>query len=395
MRRSTTRVSAAALCLVMAAAVAACSEPDDEPPTGGRDGPGDHGGPSDQDGPGPAVRVALTQVATAEAPSAGVTGPGETVWIAERPGRVRVLEDGGLGDPVLDITGETTTDGERGLLGITFDEAFAHVYLSFTDRSGNTVIDEFAVTGGEVQRDTRRTVLTHQQPYPNHNGGDLTFGPDGMLYIGLGDGGSGGDPHGNGQDLTTLLAKLLRIDPRAGDPYRIPPDNPFLDDPEARGEIWAYGLRNPWRFSFDAQTGDLWIADVGQSSKEEVDWAAVGTGAGANYGWSLMEGTQEYQGGEQPDDHVPPVYEYDTGERCSITGGYVYRGSAIPQLQGAYVFSDYCEGTLRALEVADGELTGETDLGVDAGAVVSFVQGPDRELYVLDLTGPVYRIDPA
>lgn len=373
MRRVTIVTATCVLALVACAAPAGDEAPD-PPPEGST--------------------VTLTQVATATAPTSGTTGPDGTVWIAERPGTVRVLSDGGLGDPVLDITGETTTDGERGLLGIAFDPAFEHFYISYTDLDGHTAIDELAVTGGELQPQTRRTILSQQQPYANHNGGDITFGPDGMLYIGLGDGGSGGDPQGNGQDLTTLLGKLLRIDAgggsAGGDPYAIPPDNPFAGNPDARPEIWAYGLRNPWRFSFDAETGDLWIADVGQSSREEVDWLAAGTGAGANFGWSAMEGTLPFSG-EEPSDHVRPVFEYETSERCSITGGYVYRGSAIPDLVGSYVFSDYCEGDIRAFE----RESGETSLGVNGGAVVAFVQGPDRELYALDLAGAVYRLDPS
>jgi glucose/arabinose dehydrogenase len=363
---------------------AACTDPDDEaapppPPQLPQD-----------------ASVVLTEVATAVAPIAGATGPDATVWIAERAGTVRVLGEQGLGDPVLDITGETTTDGERGLLGIAFDAEFAHFYISYTDLNGHSVIDEFEVAGGQLRPDRRRTILTQEQPFPNHNGGDLAFGPDGMLYIGLGDGGSGGDPFGNGQDLGTLLGKLLRIDPTGGDPYGVPPDNPFVDDSSARPEIWAYGLRNPWRFSFDAETGDLWIGDVGQSEREEIDFTAAGDSAGANYGWSIMEARERYSGEDEPDDHIPPVYDYETDEdRCSVTGGYVYRGSAIPALVGRYVFSDYCEGDIRALEVdGAGELVGETNLDVNGGSVVSFVQGPDRELYVLDIVGTIYRLDP-
>ncbi|MPZ25424.1 MAG: sugar dehydrogenase [Micromonosporaceae bacterium] len=394
MRRTAVRVMAGTLCLagVIGVVTAGCSQP----PAGDGD--------SDLDGatapvptPAPDRRVRLTEVATAQAPSAGVAGPDGTVWIAERPGRVRVLDQEGLGAPVLDITGETTTDGERGLLGIAFDEDFAHLYLSFTDRNGHTTIDELAVAGGQPQPQTRRTLLTQEQPFANHNGGDLVFGPDGMLYIGLGDGGSGGDPLGSGQDLGSLLGTLLRIDPTGNQNggYAVPPDNPFVGQPGARAEIWAYGLRNPWRFSFDAGTGDLWIADVGQSAREEIDLAAAGTGAGANYGWSRMEGTQPFSG-DEPDNHVPPVFEYDNEPgRCSVTGGYVYRGEAIPGLAGNYLFSDFCEGNIQALEVRDGEVTGETNLGVNGGSVVGFAQGPDRELYVLDLAGPIYRIDPA
>ncbi|MBD0838616.1 PQQ-dependent sugar dehydrogenase [Streptomyces sp. TRM68416] len=346
--------------------------------------------------PRPAAEVVLNHVAAAQSPSAGTAGPGGTVWIAERAGKVRVLDDAGLGAPVLDISGETTTDGERGLLGIAFDKDFAHFYISFTNRQGTSTVDEFAVRDGEIQPDTRRTVLTQTQPYANHNGGDIAFGPDGYLYIAFGDGGSAGDPHGNGQNLGTLLGKLLRIDPSGGEPYAIPPDNPFVDDPNAKDEIWAYGLRNPWRFSFDAGTGDLLIGDVGQSAWEEIDWAPAASKGGENYGWSRMEGNHPFRGGTEPANHVPPVHEYDrSGPGCSVTGGYVYRGEAIPDLKGQYVFSDFCDGTVRALRLDNGEVTGVSDLGVDGGRVVSFVQSGDGELYVLNLAGGVFRIDPA
>jgi glucose/arabinose dehydrogenase len=343
------------------------------------------------------IRVALTQVATAQSPTAGTTGPGDTVWIAERAGLVRILGEDGLGDPVLDLSADISTDGEGGLLGMVFDDSFTHFYVSYTDLAGDTAVDEFAVVDGQLQLDSRRTVFVQDQPFENHNGGHLAFGPDGMLYLALGDGGGSGDPFDNGQDLGTVLGKLLRIDPTAGDPYAIPPDNPFATDPAARGEIWAYGLRNPWRFSFDAATGDLWIADVGQNTREEVNWTPFGSRGGENYGWSRMEGTLPFSG-EEPADHIPPVFEYDNdGARCSITGGYVYRGSAIPELQGAYLFSDFCDGTIRALQVQDGQVTGALDLGVNAGNVVSFVEGPDLELYALNIgliVGSVVRIDP-
>ncbi|MEV7089397.1 PQQ-dependent sugar dehydrogenase [Streptomyces sp. NPDC093085] len=374
--------------------------------------------------PRAAGQVALTEVATARNPVAGTAGPGGALWIAERAGTVRILGGQGLGEPVLDISGETTTDGERGLLGIAFDRDFGHFYISYTDLQGTSTVDEFAVRDGEIQADSRRTVLTQEQPYSNHNGGDLAFGPDGYLYIAFGDGGSGGDPHGNGQNLGTLLGKMLRIDPSGGDPsggdpgggssggggsgsgsdgglgsgvsYAIPEDNPFVGDPDAKGEIWAYGLRNPWRFSFDAGTGDMLIGDVGQSEWEEIDWAPADSPGGENYGWSGMEGNHPFRGGTEPANHVPPVHEYDrSGLGCSVTGGYVYRGKAIPELTGQYLFSDYCDGTVRALRMADGEVTGESDLGVSGGQVVSFAQDGDGELYTLDLGGRVSRIDPA
>ncbi|QEU96807.1 PQQ-dependent sugar dehydrogenase [Streptomyces kanamyceticus] len=346
--------------------------------------------------PRQAAKVALTKVTTAKNPTAGAAGPGGTVWIAERAGTVRVLDRGALSAPVLDISAETTTDGERGLLGIAFDKKFAHFYISFTNLEGTSTVDEFAVRHGKIRPETRRTVITQTQPYSNHNGGDIKFGPDGYLYIALGDGGSGGDPHGNGQNLDTLLGKLLRIDPHGGKPYAIPQDNPFVDDPKAKDEIWAYGLRNPWRFSFDAGTGDLLIGDVGQSAWEEIDWAPAKSEGGENYGWSQMEGNHPFREGTEPANHVPPVHEYDrTGLGCSVTGGFVYRGKAIPALRGQYVYSDYCDGTIRSLEIKDGKVTGTHDLGVNGGEVISFVQGGNRELYALDIGGSVYRIDRA
>ncbi|MGW8634078.1 PQQ-dependent sugar dehydrogenase [Streptomyces sp. NPDC055793] len=343
-----------------------------------------------------APQVALTEVARATNPTAGAAGPGDTVWIAERAGTVRVLNDSGLGEPVLDISDETTTDGERGLLGVTFDKDFAHFYISYTDLQGTSTIDEFAVQDGTIQQDTRRTVLTQQQPESNHNGGDITFGPDGYLYIAFGDGGGGGDPDGNGQKLDTLLGKLLRIDPRGGTPYAVPEDNPFVGDPDARSEIWSYGLRNPWRFSFDAGSGDLLIADVGQSEWEEIDWAPADSKGGENYGWAQMEGTHPFRGGTEPANHVPPIHEYDrNGLGCSVTGGYVYRGQAVADLAGQYVYSDYCDGTLRSLEIENGKVTAEHDLGVNGGEVVSFAQDNDGELYALAIGGTVWRVDPA
>ncbi|MFD7389402.1 PQQ-dependent sugar dehydrogenase [Streptomyces sp. NPDC059852] len=343
-----------------------------------------------------AARITLTNVATAKNPTAGAAGPGGRLWIAERAGTVRVLGDQGLGRPVLDISAETTTDGERGLLGIAFDRRYAHFYISYTNLEGTSTVDEFAVRGGKIQPHTRRTVLTQAQPYANHNGGDIKFGPDGYLYIALGDGGSGGDPHGNGQNLGTLLGKLLRIDPRGGTPYAIPADNPFVNTPGARGEIWSYGLRNPWRFSFDAGTGDLLIGDVGQNDWEEIDWAPASSKGGENYGWGQMEGTHPFRGGTEPANHVPPVHEYDRGNfGCSVTGGYVYRGRAIPALKGQYVFSDYCDGTIRSLRLKNGKVTAVNDLGVNGGEVISFAQGGRGELYVFAIGGSVLRVDPA
>jgi glucose/arabinose dehydrogenase len=343
------------------------------------------------------VAVSLTQVAELASPTAAAVGPDGTLYLGDRPGTVHPLTADGAGEPVVDLSAETTTDGERGLLGLAFAADGSELYVSFTDRDGGTVTEAFAVVDGVPDATDRRTVFTLDQPYANHNGGDIQVGPDGRLYLGLGDGGGGGDPLEAGQDLTTPLGTLLRIDPLAAEPYGIPSDNPFLDVDDAAREIVAYGLRNPWRFSFDRQTGDLWLADVGQNSWEEINRVPFDELPGANLGWNLMEGTHRFEG-DEPDDHVPPIYEYETRgpEGCAVTGGYVYRGAAIEGLQGAYLYSDACNGAIRALAVdAESEVVAQADLGVAAERVVSFGQDADGELYVLDLSGPVYRLDPA
>lgn len=349
--------------------------------------------------PGPSeAEVTLTRLATVGQPTAGTTAPDGSVWIAERAGVIRVLGEQGLGETILDISAEVGLNGEQGLLGMVFDPTFEHFYISFSDLAGDNVIDEFEVSAsGELLLGTRRTVFTQEQPFSNHNGGHITFGPDGMFYIGLGDGGSSGDPLDNGQNLGTLLGSILRIDPTGAEPYAIPPDNPFVNDPNARDEIWAYGLRNPWRFSFDAVTNDLWIGDVGQNTREEINFVPAGTGAGRNYGWARMEGTLPFSG-QEPANHTPPIFDYDNdGARCAVTGGYVYRGNNIPALQGAYLYSDFCDGTIRALETDNGQVINDIDLGVSGFNVVSFVEGPDREIYVLNTglpMGSVFRLDP-
>jgi glucose/arabinose dehydrogenase len=268
-------------------------------------------------------------------------------------------------------------------------------------------VDEYAVdAAGAVNPASRREVLAVAQPQSNHNGGELAFGPDGNLYLALGDGGNAGDQgpghvsDGNGQSLGTLLGKILRINPTptATAAYTIPPDNPFVNTAGARPEIWAYGLRNPWRFSWDKATGDLWIGDVGQDAWEEVDLAtkASGGGRGVNYGWNVFEGTHRYRDGDAPG-AVPPIFDYShSGGNCAVTGGYVYRGSAIPALRGGYLFADYCGGSLRGLVAgADGKVAQQRIFPVTQSAINSFGQGADGELYVLSDEGSVSRIDPA
>ncbi len=222
------------------------------------------------------------------------------------------------------------------------------------------------------------------------------FGPDGHLYIGLGDGGGGGDPHGNAQSLRTLLGKMLRIRPRpfGGKPYRIPPDNPFVGRSGARPEIWAFGLRNPWRYSFDAETKDLWIGDVGQSAWEEIDFQRGSSLGGENYGWDRLEGSRQFEGSAPPK-HVLPVYEYaNGGQNCAVTGGYVYRGHAIPAMRGAYVFGDACAGELQAFVYSGAVVRQAASLVVKVPQLASFGEGADRELYALSLAGEVFRLTP-
>jgi glucose/arabinose dehydrogenase len=353
-----------------------------------------------------AARITVTKIADLAEPIFVATRPGDTAttYIAQRGGRLRAWRDGALvNEPVLDISDMISSGGERGFLGFAFSPDGSHLYVDYTDTNGDTNVDEYAVAAdGNVDAASRRRVLFQDQPYPNHNGGEVLFGPDGYLYIGLGDGGSGGDPHRNGLSLGTWLGKILRIDPRPnGDQaYTVPLDNPFVGQNGAKPEIWSYGLRNPWRFSFDAATNDLWIADVGQGNIEEVDrsTADAGAGKGVNFGWSAFEGRSRYNPDQPAEGAVPPLFQYThAGGNCSITGGYVYRGSAVPALQGAYLYSDYCAGQVRALAVGpEGELAASVVLSADPRSVASFGEGHDNELYVCSFDGDaVYRIDPA
>ncbi len=346
------------------------------------------------------VPVTLTEVATLDAPIAMVVRPGHEnlLFVAERAGRVRVVEDGRVRpEPVVEV--ETTTDGERGLLGLVFSPDGRHLYLSYTNLDGDSRLDEYTMGEGptEIDLSSRRTVMRVGQPFSNHNGGHVAFGPDGMLYYALGDGGGIGDPEGNAQNTETLLGSILRIDPRPhpGGPYRIPADNPFVAG-GGRGEIFVFGVRNPWRFSFDRATGDLWIADVGQGDVEEINRIPP-RAAGANLGWPALEGTRPYDGSPAPPDALPPAYEYTHADGVAVTGGFVYRGSRLPGLAGAYVFGDLLTARLWALGVdGDGEVTGRVDLGVAVpeGTLVSFAEDADGELYVISIAGSVLRLDP-
>jgi glucose/arabinose dehydrogenase len=350
-----------------------------------------------------AANVKLTPVAQIDDPTAFATRRGDSaLYVTEQVGRVRAVRDGTLdAAPVLDITSDVGSGGERGLLGLTFSPDGTRMYVHYTNKEGDTRVDEYAMSGNAVDTASRRQLLAVEQPQPNHNGGELDFGPDGLLYLGLGDGGGAGDsgsghaPGGNGQSLETMLGKILRIDPTpsAGRQYTIPPGNPFANG-GGLPEIWAYGLRNPWRFTWDRETGDMWIADVGQNAWEEVDFLPAGQGAGSNFGWNRLEGTHEFQD-EAPSDAVPPIFEYPLDGACAAIGGYVYRGSKIPALTGAYLYSDYCDGTIRAVVEQNGQVADRRDLPANANQVTAFGEDQDGELYVLSQGDGLQRIDPA
>ncbi len=329
-----------------------------------------------------------------------VTRPGDAaaIYVAERPGRIqRVLVD----DPtsrslVLDITALTQASGERGLLGITFSADGNTLYLDYTNLARNVRVVEYAMSGNVANVGSRRELFGIDQPFGNHNGGDIAVGPDGHLYLSSGDGGSGGDPQNNAQNLGNLLGSIVRIDPTpsGGLPYTIPADNPFVGVSGARGEIWAYGLRNPWRIDFDDVTGDLWLADVGQSNWEEIDVIPAGVG-GLNFGWRIREGAHSFpSGGVNPGGLIDPVFEYDHDNGCSITGGVIVADPRLPDLAGDYVFSDFCSSDLRALRL-DGRIatTSASLAGLPSGPV-TFGEGPAGEIYVANLAGVISRLDP-
>jgi len=323
------------------------------------------------------------------------------LFVVEKDGRIRVIDADGLRkQPFLDIRSQVGSGGsEQGLLGLAFHPNFAQngrLFVYYTDKQGNTVISRFQANAERTEADPASEVvmLTQEQPASNHNGGMLAFGPDGMLYAGLGDGGKAGDPWGNGQSLETLLGKLLRVDVDSGQAVAVSAGNPFAGQEGARGEIWAYGLRNPWRFSFDRATGDLWIGDVGQNQWEEIDYQPAASAGGENYGWDLMEGTHCYDADTcDRSGLVLPVAEYSHGDNgCSVTGGYVYRGTANPSLQGVYFYGDYCSGRIWGLaRDASGEWQ-SNELLDTALQISSFGETEDGEVLVVDLDGTLYRL---
>jgi glucose/arabinose dehydrogenase len=328
------------------------------------------------------------------------------LFIVEKGGAIRIVKDEALlPAPFLSLADRVSTSGEQGLLGLAFDPAYAtngRFVVHYTDVSGNTVVSMFRVSTADpdlADPASESVLLTVEQPFTNHNGGQILFGPDGMLYIGLGDGGSDGDPGGRGQAVTDLLGDILRVDVSSGTGYTVPADNPFVGRADARAEIWSYGLRNPWRFSFDPATGDLYIADVGQNAWEEVDvvTTAAGAGRGTNFGWNPTEGTHCYATPAcDPGAFTLPVLEYSHSEGCSVTGGYVYRGAAILALQGHYFYSDFCSGWVRSFRLQNGEAVEPQQWSALApgGTIPSFGQDAAGELYILTAEGGIFRIVP-
>jgi glucose/arabinose dehydrogenase len=345
------------------------------------------------------VAVELDRVALAQTPVAlAVASDNTTFYVGERAGLVRVIRDGRLDPrPLLDLTGQVVVEGEGGLLGVAVAPDGQHLYVSFTDAEHAVRLVEVALDADGVVPGSRREVLTIPQPSTRHHGGNLVFGPDGLLWLGVGDGSPGGDPANAAQSLGELSGKLLRLDPTpsGGKGYTVPASNPFVNRKGARPEIWAFGLRNPWRFSFDRATGELWIGDVGQYTIEEIDGIGLRRSAGANFGWRRLEGSRRFSGSPPPN-AVPPVHEYAHRDgRCAVIGGHVYRGSQIRGLQGAYVYGDVCDGRIRALAHPRGTPVRHRDLGLRLPGLVSFAEDRDGELYALSLADGIYRLTAA
>jgi glucose/arabinose dehydrogenase len=347
------------------------------------------------------IRISFSRVARNLSKPVFITHSGDNngrLFILEQGGRIRILRQGVvLSAPFLDLTAKVSTGSERGLLGLAFHPDYGtngKFYVNYTDVNGDTVVAEYfrSTANASIANTTGRILLRIDQPFPNHNGGMLAFGPDGYLYIGMGDGGSGGDPGNRAQRLDTLLGKILRIDVdnlAAGKQYAIPAGNPYAGATAGLDEIWSRGLRNPWRFSFDSRTGDLWIGDVGQDRFEEIDrsTAASGGGRALNYGWRVLEGNSCFNpsSGCNRSGKTPPIAVYSHSLGCSVTGGYVYRGLAYRGLVGGYLFGDFCSGRIWALR-AHGPASQSPVLMVDTNlSISSFGEGQDGTLYVTDL----------
>lgn len=409
-------LAATAVCLVLLAGCTASEEPQDQTTIPAEE----TSAPTDTSAAiqtptaaveSPAARPArprLVRVGRFDEPVYVSSPPGDKrIFVVEQGGRVVELAEGKAREPAfLDITEFVRSGGERGLFSIAFAPDYASsglAYVSYTDQNGNSRIDEFKAdppSSDRLDPASRRLVLGVEQPFSNHNGGLIAFDPSGMMVIGFGDGGGAGDPGNRAQNLNVLLGKLLRIDPKRqpdGKPYGIPADNPFVGRAGARPEIWAYGLRNPWRWSFDPSTKDLYVGDVGQRNVEEIDYVPPAGQSGANYGWPKFEGTRGYKDVEIDESRlVRPVQEYPTaGGNCAVTGGGVYRGS-VTELRGTYLYADYCLGVIRGFRIRGGragDVTNFNDLRVRN--LSSFGEDSAGEMYVTSLGGDVYRIAPS
>jgi glucose/arabinose dehydrogenase len=336
-----------------------------------------------------AVELRLELVHPFVEPTAVIDRPGHaSLWVTERSGWLTVVDRGKV-TRALDLTAEVSTNGERGLLGAEFSNDGAFLYLSYTDLEGDNRVVEYAMRSTLPDPQSRRGVIEVPHAFNAHHGGGLALGPDGMLYIGWGDGEEPGGNHENAASLVSPFGKILRIDPRNGDPYSVPADNPFIDGPTP--EVFATGLRNPWRFSFDRDTGDFWVGDVGEYSMEEISFVPSGSLGGTDFGWPSVEGTD----GESPSGSIVPIIAYGHDDRCAVIGGYVYRGVASAELRGSYLYGDLCDNRIRAVRVEGGVVVQERDFGplLDRG-LVGFGEDATGELYVLSLPDGVFRIIP-
>ncbi len=406
----TRTISLALVLLVALAGASACKrQPTGTPDVVGTTPAPEVTPPAEEPTPTPLAQLtlALEPVASGFDQPTYVTGTGDgsgRLIVLEKTGRAWVLKGGQRSAaPFLDLSAVVSTQSEQGLLGMAFSPEFSEdgtVWVDYTRADGATVISSFSVSGDVADVASEYVWLTIPQPYANHNGGMIAFGPDGNLYVGMGDGGSGGDPQGNGQNPQALLGKMLRLNvlydatETRDTVYGIPPDNPFVGQAGWAPEIWALGLRNPWRFSFDRKTGDLWIGDVGQNAWEEIDFQPASSAGGENYGWSLWEATHPYPPGASPSPEgmTMPVLEYDRQTGTSVTGGYVYRGSAQPAFWGTYFYADFSYGRIWGLQrAADGGV--ETRLLLDNDMLISsFGEDDEGELYLVDFNGGVYRM---
>ncbi|MGH7806037.1 MAG: PQQ-dependent sugar dehydrogenase [Candidatus Binatia bacterium] len=378
------------LAVVVLASIAACG--------GGGGGDGD-------EPPGDAEVRLVTVASGLDVPLdvAAARSDASRLYVAEKTGRIRVIENGQLlATPFLDLSALVSNGQEQGLLGLVFHPSYpsdSRFFVNYTNAAGDTRLVSYRVSANPNVADPSSAVaiLALDQPAANHNGGGLAFGPDGFLYVALGDGGGANDPSGNGQSLATLLGKLLRLDVSVA-PYAVPATNPFVGVTAARGEIWAFGLRNPFRFSFDRSTGDLYVGDVGQAAREEIDFAPSSSNGGENYGWSRTEGTQCLLGGACDRSGITfPVVEYGHDDGCSVAGGYVYRGADVPALRGTYFYGDFCSGFVRSLRISGGNATDTREwpeLAPD-GQITSFGEDAAGELYLTVQDGRVLRIAPA